>query len=436
MTARATSLVWLGLLAAPWVLACDDDVDLELGAGSDAHDGPADVRDAGAHDTGDVTRDASVPVVDGGQVVDAGHMDVASPDGDDRSADASDVPVLEDRCGPHKVLCRATTCPPDLCLAPSHIPENFGTWARAPELADKTLDVFYRGGFLDTATGRAGAVTGLGFLPGWRGPNRDPRVYEVLNGIGFVRLGQGPAEPEIAVWVFKSVRFLSTSGGAVSPTISMEGDAPALLASAGDLFLDKSVRAFVAHATEHAAGGNEAGPARGCAPGASTANAGGGGGFGTDGSMIPGGGAGGSGGGAGSAPPDPLASDGGWGGGAIQFTALGTLTLNAPVVADGGTGFNAVSVGGPSGGGSGGAIFIESPSIRLGTDVALSAAGGGTKSFNFGGPPIAHGGVPGGHGRVVIRTLPGQVPPHPVPDAGVTPAPGSPGFRVLTNLGQ
>ena len=343
-------------------------------------------------------------------------------------------------CGPHKVLCRASTCPPDLCLAPSHIPENFGTWARAPELADKTLDVSRRGDSLDTTTGGGS----------WRLRNRDPRVYQVLNGIGFVRLSQGPAEPEIAVWVFKSVRFLARDAG-TGPVIKMHGDAPALLASAGDLFLDKSVGLFIVNTPPHGAGGDSAGPARGCAPGASTAKGGGGGGFGTDGGMIPGGGAGGSaaacaayqdlailrggsGGGAGSVPPD-FGASGGWGGGAIQFTALGTLTLNAHVAADGGSGSNADSVFGPSGGGSGGAIFIESPSIRLGTDVALSAAGGGTKSFNFG-PPIPYVGVPGGQGRVVIRTLPGQVPPYAVPAAGITPAPGSPGFRVLTNLGQ
>ena len=374
-------------------------------------------------------------------------MDLVGTDGER----ANDVPAIVDNCGPDKARCSVPGCPVNLCIAPSHVPANFGTWARDPRLTDVTLPIFWMGNYLDASSGEAGEA-GRSHRPSWRGPNINALAYEVVDGIGFIRVPQGPGEPEIGIWVFKSLRLgRADDQSRGAPYISVWGQA-ALLASAGDLTLEDGADALTAGlGHELSGGGTQDGPAKGCGPGQAGAMGGGGGAF-SDGGMAASEGAlggmaascasyaklrvlrGGSGGGYGAVGRDnrdTIASTGGAGGGAVQLTALGVLTLNASILADGSSGRRFNEIGGPGGAGSGGGIFLEAPLIRVGRRVVVSAAGGaGTPIFAY--DPLRVIGLSGagGQGWVVIKTMEGGLPPslRPYPTRGA--------FSFSYDLGQ
>jgi hypothetical protein len=364
----------------------------------------------------------------------------------DGSVEDGGVAVAAADCGPDKIACAATTCSPEACFAPSHLPTSAGTWARTAGVAEFILTAgpseSYPAVFI-TDDGSSGFNTHLGISPIYRPANRDPRMYEVQSGIGFVRIAQAPGEPDLGIWVFKS--FTLTKGA-----INFEGNSIPVFLCAGDVTIAGDVnvsrRGFFGGGA-HGQNSN----AEGCAPGQAGDRGGGGGGFGTDGASAPTGAMGGlasacaryneltplrggSGGGAGAtrmaSPTDqtPVRDQGGSGGGALQIIAAGKLSVLARIAADGA----GVTAGGSSlgsgGAGSGGAIFLESPQI------VINGTCRGTLSAQ-GGVPGMEGGN-GGLGRIILRTLPGKDPILPNTAGSVVPGPGSDAFRILRTLGQ
>jgi len=151
----------------------------------------------------------------------------------------------------------------------------------------------------------------------------------------------------------------------------------------------------------------------------------------------------GSGGGGGSAdylnrPAFGGTSAGGGGGGALRVWSDTRIVINGRVLADGGEGGDAYigtgrnagcdpQPGAAGGGGSGGLIFLQAPTLTVGTRARVSAAGG---AGGFGSLYASGGaGGRGGLGRVRISATPGmcqlggQIVPSPV--AGCQPTPGA-----------
>jgi hypothetical protein len=324
-----------------------------------------------------------------------------------------------------------------------------------------------------------------------RSRNTDPTIYEVKDGIGFVRVAQAGNEPPLAIWIFQSATF----DGAV---VNFNGDGASILAASRDMTVlagtsfDVSAKGRVAGPGGFL-GGTYTANGLGCAFGTGTPAGGGGAGFGTDGAMggtgVGGPAAncaaygelvslrGGSGGGGGDDSSSAMdVRFGGAGGGALQLSALGNLKFDGTVAAGGGGG--RTSEGNwrsGAGGGSGGAVYLESPSITLGASSGLYANGGGGGSTSPGtggscGSPAAsqdgqtslipakgshcgtgyggngaastvtatngtgNGGGGGGLGRIVLRTLPSSTPA--ISTSNLSPDPASSSFRILNTLGQ
>jgi hypothetical protein len=233
-----------------------------------------------------------------------------------------------------------------------------------------------------------------------RSRNTDPTIYEVKDGIGFVRVAQAGNEPPLAIWIFQSATF----DGAV---VNFNGDGASILAASRDMTVlagtsfDVSAKGRVAGPGGFL-GGTYTANGLGCAFGTGTPAGGGGAGFGTDGAMggtgVGGPAAncaaygelvslrGGSGGGGGDDSSSAMdVRFGGAGGGALQLSALGNLNFDGTVAAGGGGG--RTSEGNwrsGAGGGSGGAVYLESPSITLGASSGLYANGGGGGSTSPG----------------------------------------------------
>lgn len=124
---------------------------------------------------------------------------------------------------------------------------------------------------------------------------------------------------------------------------------------------------------------------------------------------------------------------GGGGGGALEFTALGPLTITGTISARGGSGSGDGSGNDQGGGGgSGGGILLNAPSIDLVTGALVEVTGGvgGTTSL------ANRGGGGGGGGRIAFYTdaltdssgiIPGGATP-----AGVTTAGGLGGTNAPT----
>ncbi len=303
-------------------------------------------------------------------------------------------------CGTTKALC-TSACPRATCLSGSHVAE-IGTYTRAAGLGLMTITTAAVG---DTTTGALGIRTA----------NLNASVYEVRDGIGFIRLIQAPSGVALAIWVAQSV-----SVGAV---VAFSGSASVALVSASSFTVTSRGRVNVSAAGLVAGPGGSTGggfrtKGNGCGAGGAptgtgtsgdtggTNGGGGGGGFGTNGggggSATGGPGAGGTAagcnavslrselfGGSGGAGADNsgtvLGPFGGGGGGAIQLTAMGELWVDGAVSAGGGGGRTAEGNGrNGAGGGSGGAIYLESPAITIGTTGGLFTNGGGGGSASSG----------------------------------------------------
>ena len=281
----------------------------------------------------------------------------------------------------------------------------------------------------------------------------------VIAGIGY----QQATFAGMPIAVFSFAQLDVTANG----SLVIQGSRPAVFVIAGALTIDG-----VVHAGATCGSGNCPGPGGGagtpftvvgggCGGGsggahdAAGADAGGGGGAGGEngaaggsdtraGVAFPGGsgglacvpamiepltgGSGGSGGGPGSVAP----TSGGAGGGALQLTALGSITITGTVEAGGAGGSGgpgdavAGNGGAGAGGGAGGALLLEAPTITLAASSVLAANGGGGGGAGSG----ATTGSPGAHGATSATPAAGGAPAaggQPGGAGGAAGAPAQPG---------
>ena len=213
--------------------------------------------------------------------------------------------------------------------------------------------------------------------------------------------------PDVVILAFDA---FAISGGA---TLQLTGNRPVILAVYGDATIGGTVDASASGVTP-GAGGNVSCAAGNGAPGddgvigSGTGGPGGGGGGGgafglasgaggtTDDNQVSKGGVsrpaegsaalvplrGGCPGGRGGQGRDASTASGGAGGGAVQISAVGTLSVTGVVAAAGGRGINGGRGNGGGGGGSGGALLLEAANLTLSTTSWFSANGGGGAGGN------------------------------------------------------
>lgn len=323
-------------------------------------------------------------------------------DGGEADGGPIDFDAASKACASNEAICTAG-CTVATCLSASHVAADLGTYTRSPGLAAISITSAVAG---DTTTGKLGAL---------RGANTSPTTFEVIAGIGFVRVPQPSASP-IGIWVFSSV--------SIAAQVKLTGSAAAMMVAANSFQIaptggiDVSAVGLTPGPGGFAGGGFRT-AGSGCGGGGAptgtgtsgdtggTNGGGGGGGFGTNGGAggtngAAGAGgaggsasacasalatilAGGSGGGGGDTSGTVAGPFGGGGGGAIQLTAMGALTIEGKISAGGGGGRTAEGNSRDgAGGGSGGAIFLESPAITIGATAGLYANGGGGGSGSAG----------------------------------------------------
>ena len=384
-------------------------------------------------------------------------------------------------CGPNAAPCASAACEPDRCLRPAHT-TGFGDLAAEESLRDVALagDLSF-----DTANG---SITGL------RGPNAVPHLLEVVGGIGFQIQGPGVAiwsfrslstsGAQIAIRGSHPAALVAERGVDIDAETFIDaaarGTEPGPGGYRGGIEADDGGGCAGGEGTLGSGGGAGFGSDGGDGAGddAGPASQAGGGGlaadcdFEYDGLRTLRGGPGG-GGGESSGGTTRL---GGGGGGGVQITALGDLSFHGTIhVGGGGAEETAGNRSSGSGGGAGGAVFIEGATVTFGATAGLYANGGGGGSssdcgspggdatpsldpapggacddrsggdgaagtasagdgIGTGGAGDAGGGGGGGLGRIVINTLPEQVPS--IAGATMSPSEDHEAFAVRNDLGE
>ncbi|HKU36870.1 MAG TPA: C-type lectin domain-containing protein [Polyangiales bacterium] len=243
-----------------------------------------------------------------------------------------------------------------------------------------------------------GAGTEIVTFTGWCGPT--PTAYVQTQAGG----------PDAVVLLMKSLRV---QGGS---TLRVTGDRPLIIVVAEDASIDGVLNASGDFSTASVgAGGGSCAGGDGSASG-SRSGGGGGGGYGTAGglggasALLAGGSAGAVRGNANLVPllggcnggKSGALGNSGRAGGAVQISALGTLSVSGQITANGSVGvIPSLSQHGGSGGGSGGAILVEAGKLSLAAS-ALSVNGGpgtnGAGSGGAGGASSTSSSVAGGDG--------------------------------------
>jgi len=112
---------------------------------------------------------------------------------------------------------------------------------------------------------------------------------------------------------------------------------------------------------------------------------------------------------------------GGGGGGAIEFGAIGNITIGGTILANGGNGGDAGPGASGGGGGSGGGVYIHASTLNVTGSLDAVGGTGGRGSFGFAGSFAFQGGYGGngGGGLVILQySQPGGFTGSPIVNVG------------------